>query len=69
MANRDKGTGMAANVGVGGHHEPSSFPKLKKGMFQPVGTAIGEGDMMSVEPRGTSVNQKTGKTQVGNSEF
>jgi len=65
----DKKTGMSARISEGGHFEPSSAPKLKKGQFQPVGTYVGEGDMMSVEPRGVSVNQKTGKTQVGNSEF
>jgi hypothetical protein len=69
MANRDKGTGMAANIAVGGHYDPTSAPKLKKGTFQQVGTFIDEGDMTTVEPMGTSVNKKTGKTQVGNSEF
>lgn len=66
---RDKKTGMSAPISEGGHYESSSWPKLKKGQFQAVGTAIGEGDMMSVEPEGVSVNRKTGKTQVGNSEF
>lgn len=63
------GKGMAAPIADGGHYDPSSSPKLKKGEFIQVGTFIGEGDMMTVEPRGVSVNQKTGKTQVGNSEF
>lgn len=62
-------SGMSAVVPVGGHHEASSAPKMKKGEFAAVGTFIDEGDMTTVEPRGTSVNQKTGKTQVGNSEF
>jgi hypothetical protein len=38
---------------------------LKKGQFQQVGTFISEGDMTTVEPRGISVNQKTGKLQNG----
>jgi hypothetical protein len=63
------GKGMAAPIAVGGHYESSAAPKLKKGEFIEVGTFIGEGDMTSVEPHGTSVNVKTGKTQVGNSEF
>ena len=63
------GKGMAAPIAVGGHYDASSSPKLKKGEFVQVGTFIGEGDMMTVEPHGVSVNQKTGKTQVGNSEF
>lgn len=66
---RDKKTGMSQAVGCGGHHEESKAPALRKGQFQPVGTYIGEGDMTTVNPRGTSVNQKTGHTQVGNSEF
>lgn len=63
------GKGMAAPIGCGGHHEPTSAPKMKKGEFMAVGTFIDEGDMTTVEPRGVSVNVKTGKTQVGNSEF
>lgn len=63
------GKGMAAPIPCGGHHDPTNAPKLKKGMFAQVGTFIDEGDMTTVEPRGTSVNVKTGKTQVGNSEF
>lgn len=62
-------TGMSSRVEEGGHYAPSSAPKLKKGQFQQVGTFVGEGDMTSVEPKGTSVNVKTGKLQVGNSEF
>ena len=68
MAN-DKKTGMSSRISEGGHYEPSTAPKLKKGQFQQVGTFVGEGDMTTVEPRGISVNNKTGKTQVGNSEF
>ena len=63
------GKGMAAPIAVGGHYESSPVPKMKKGEFAAVGTFIGEGDMNTVEPRGVSVNEKTGKTQVGNSEF
>jgi hypothetical protein len=63
------GKGMAAPIAVGGHYDPSMAPKLKKGEFAQVGTFIGEGDMTTVEPHGVSVNQKTGKTQVGNAEF
>jgi hypothetical protein len=59
------GNGMAARVDCGGHHEPSKAPSLKKGQFQQVGTFISEGDMTTVEPRGISVNQKTGKLQNG----
>ena len=66
---RDKKTGMSAPIAEGGHYDATSAPKLKKGMFQQVGTFIDEGDMTTVEPSGTSVNRKTGKTQVGNSEF
>lgn len=69
MANRDKKTGMSAPIDVGGHYDPTKAPSLKKGEFQAVGTYIDEGDMTTVEPMGTSVNRKTGKTQVGNSEF
>ena len=54
---------------VGGHYDPTTAPRLKKGDFQQVGTFIDEGDMTTVEPKGISVNMKTGKTQVGNSEF
>lgn len=69
MAYTDKKTGMSADIPCGGHHDPTSAPKLKKGQFQAVGTYIDEGDMTAIEPVGTSVNRKTGKTQVGNSEF
>jgi len=63
------GKGMAAPIAVGGHYEATSAPKMKKGEFVQVGTYIDVGDMNTVEPHGTSVNAKTGKTQVGNSEF
>ena len=63
------GKGMAAPIAEGGHYDATSAPKMKKGAFAAVGTFIDEGDMTTVEPRGTSVNVKTGKTQVGNSEF
>jgi hypothetical protein len=63
------GKGMAAPIAVGGHYDASTAPKMKKGEFAQVGTFISEGDMTTVEPRGVSVNVKTGKTQVGNSEF
>ena len=63
------GKGMAAPIAEGGHYDATSAPKMKKGTFAGVGTFIDEGDMTTVEPRGTSVNVKTGKTQVGNSEF
>lgn len=63
------GKGMAATIAEGGHYDATSAPKLHKGEFVQVGTFIDEGDMTTVEPRGTSVNVKTGKTQVGNSEF
>lgn len=63
------GKGMAAPIAVGGHYDPTTAPKMKKGEFAAVGTLIDEGDMTTVEPRGVSVNVKTGKTQVGNSEF
>lgn len=69
MAYNDKKTGMSQPIPCGGHHDPSKAPSLKKGQFQAVGTFIDEGDMTTVEPMGTSVNRKTGKTQVGNSEF
>jgi hypothetical protein len=62
-------TGTNAPIAVGGHYDANSAPKMKKGEFVAVGTFIDEGDMTTVEPRGTSVNVKTGKTQVGNSEF
>lgn len=68
MAKEMKG-GMSAPIGVGGHYDPTKAPSLHKGQFQAVGTYIDEGDMTTVTPKGTSVNQKTGKTQVGNSEF
>ncbi len=63
------GKGMADRIEEGGHYAPSKAPSLKKGQFQQVGTFIDEGDMTTVEPRGISVNQKTGKTQVGKDEF
>jgi hypothetical protein len=63
------GKGMAAPIAVGGHYDATSAPKPKKGEFAAVGTFIDEGDMTTVEPHGVSVNTKTGKTQVGNSEF
>ncbi len=63
------GKGMAAPIAVGGHYDATSAPKMKKGEFAAVGTFIDEGDMTTVEPRGINVNVKTGKTQVGNSEF
>lgn len=59
------GKGMASRVGEGGHYEPAMAPKLAKGDFQEVGTFIAEGDMAMLMPRGTSVNQKTGKLQNG----
>lgn len=59
------GKGMAAPIGCGGHHEPSKAPSLNKGMFEQVGTFIDEGDQTTVSPRGTSVNQKTGRLQNG----
>lgn len=61
--------GMAARIEEGGHYDPTKAPSLRKGEFQAVGTFIDEGDMTTVEPRGISVNNKTGKTQVGNAEF
>ena len=69
MEKMDRKTGMSAPIAVGGHYDASKSPSLKKGQFQQVGTFIDEGDMTTVEPMGTSVNRKTGKTQVGNSEF
>jgi hypothetical protein len=63
------GKGMAATIAEGGHYDPTSAPKMHKGEFAAVGTFIDEGDMTTVEPRGVSVNVKTGKTQVGNSEY
>lgn len=63
------GKGMASRIEEGGHYDPTKAPSLKKGDFQAVGTFIDEGDMTTVEPRGTSVNVKTGKTQNGNAEF
>ena len=63
------GKGMAATIAEGGHYDPTSAPKMHKGEFTAVGTFIDEGDMTTVEPRGVSVNVKTGKTQVGNSEY
>ena len=59
------GKGMAERVEEGGHYSSSKAPSLKKGQFQQVGTFISEGDMTTVEPRGISVNQKTGKLQNG----
>lgn len=59
------GKGMASRVEEGGHYDPTSAPKLMKGQFDQVGTFIDEGDMTTVTPRGTSVNQKTGKLQNG----
>jgi hypothetical protein len=66
---RDKKTGMSAPIDVGGHYDSSKAPSLKKGTFQAVGTYTDEGDMTTVTPSGTSVNKKTGYTQVGSSEF
>ena len=63
------GKGMAAPIAVGGHHEVSIHPKMNKGEYVAVGTFIGEGAFTTVEPRGISVNQKTGKTQLDGSEF
>jgi hypothetical protein len=63
------GKGMAAPIEVGGHYDPTSAPKMKRGVFASVGTFIDEGDMTTVEPRGVSVNVKFGKTQVGTPEF
>lgn len=48
-----------------GHYVASSAPSLNKGQFQQVGTFVGEGEMTSISPRGTSVNSKTGKLQNG----
>lgn len=62
---RDSKTSMSANVGCGGHHEPSKAPALMKAQFQQVGTFIDEGDMTTVTPKGTSVNVKSGKLQNG----
>lgn len=59
------GSGMAAPIGCGGHHEPAPMPKLPKGIFQQVGTGMAEGDMDTTMPHGTSVNMKTGKLQNG----
>ena len=58
------GRGMAAPIDQG-HSDSSKAPSLSKGQFQQVGTFIDEGDMTTVMPRGTSVNQKTGKLQNG----
>ena len=44
------GKGMAAPIAVGGHYDPTSAPKMKKGEFAAVGTFIDEGDMVSIEP-------------------
>jgi len=60
-----KMSGMSAIVGCGGHHEPTSSPKLLKGQFDQVGTFTDEGDMTTVTPRGTSVNTKSGNLQNG----
>lgn len=57
--------GMASRVSDGGHYEPSKAPALAKGQFEQVGTFIDEGDMTTVHPKGTSVNVKTGKLQLG----
>jgi hypothetical protein len=56
---------MSSTVAEGGHYEASSAPGLKKGQFQQVGTFIGQGEMTSVTPRGTSVNSKSGTLQNG----
>jgi hypothetical protein len=58
------GKGIAAPIEQG-HYDPTKAPSLAKGSFQQVGTFIDEGDMTTVMPRGTSVNQKTGKLQNG----
>jgi len=57
--------GMASRIAEGGHYESTSSPKLLKGDFQQVGTFIDEGDMTTVQPKGTSVNVKSGKLQTG----
>ena len=62
MAKMSKG--MAAPIEQG-HYDPTKAPSLAKGQFQQVGSFIDEGDMTTVTPRGTSVNQKTGKLQNG----
>jgi len=66
---KDMKTGMSSRVDVGGHYDTDKAPALRKGQFQQVGTFIGEGDLTTVMPKGISVNQKTGKTQVGDAEF
>jgi len=61
----DRKTGMSETIGCGGHYVDSKAPSLPKGTFQAVGTFTDEGDMTSVNPRGTSVNNKTGNMQTG----
>lgn len=61
-------TGMSANMEQG-HYLATSSPKLGKGMFQPVGTFLDEGELMTTTPKGTSVNMKTGKLQNGENGF
>lgn len=61
-------TGMSASMDQG-HYIPTGSPKLGKGMFQPVGTFIDEGELTSTAPKGTSVNMKTGKLQNGENGF
>jgi hypothetical protein len=58
------GKGMAAPIEQG-HYDPTKAPALAKGQFQQVGTFIDEGEMTTVSPKGTSVNQKTGRLQNG----
>lgn len=58
------GKGMAETIDQG-HYVPSKAPSLSKGEFEQVGTFMDEGDMTTTMPRGTSVNMKTNKTQVG----
>lgn len=71
MAHIHKGTsskGMAAAIEQG-HYEPSTPPSLSKATFHQVGTFIGSefGEMATTSPKATSVNQKTGKFQNGDS--
>jgi len=57
-------TGMSENI-MQGHYIPTPSAKLGKGRFDPVGTFIDEGEMMTTKPIGTSVNMKTNKLQNG----
>jgi hypothetical protein len=57
-------SGMSETI-TQGHYISTPSAKLGKGKFDPVGTFIDEGELMTTKPRGTSVNVKTNGLQNG----